>query len=61
MSTWSKVRICLGCGVDLGPDCLTEYERCPICGIEPAGWATIAWVLGEKPEPVGELTLGLSA
>jgi hypothetical protein len=28
----SKVRICLGCGVDLGPDCLTEYERCPIDG-----------------------------
>ena len=57
-----RVWLCIGCGVELGPDAHQEYERCPICGIFPAGWTTVEWLTGEKPaDPNAELTLGLTA
>ena len=45
--------------MELGPNAHQEYERCPICGIYPAGWVTVEWLTGEKPD--AELTLGLVA
>ena len=55
----TRIWLCIGCGVELGPDAYQEYERCPICGIYPAGWVTVEWLTGEKPD--AELTLGLVA
>jgi hypothetical protein len=63
----SKVRICLGCGVDLGPDCLTEYERCPIDG-KPAtmlagncGHSWSAALRGATERPLDVERLGRAA